>query len=363
MERAEPEEPAQQEPLPAPTIKRALRDDGSLDAETRGVLSDDLSIGLYEHMMIARMVDERLVTAQRDGKIAFHSSVQGDEAAVIGATAAIRDEDWLFFSSREAAAAHWRGMSLSTWAHHALATGVAAARGRNAPSAPACRNARVASVSALVGTQIPHAVGVSWAARLRGKDVAALVFFGDGATSSSDFHTGLNFAGVSRASLVAVCRNNGWAASTPAAKQTASEGFAVKALAYGLQGVRVDGSDVVAVLFAVREARERGSRGEGGTLIEAVTTPRWSSTSAAEPVRDPLALMRRHLELRRLWNAEREDQARESMKTDVDRAFAEAEVAVGPTAESLFDNVYAELPAHLREQRRELLRASEGARP
>jgi pyruvate dehydrogenase E1 component alpha subunit len=340
----------------------ALRGDGSLSPEARATLSDDLATALYEHMILARIVDERLVAAQRDGKIDAHSSSQGDEGVIIGAAAAMHDDDWLFFSSREVAAAHWRGMPLSTCAHHAFATRLAAGHGRNAPSPPAYPNARVASVTALVGTQIPHAVGVAWAARLRGKDVAALVFFGEGATSSSDFHTGLNFAGVSRAALVAVCRNNGWAASTPAAKQTASEGFAVKALAYGLQGVRVDGSDVVAVLGAVREARARGSRGDGGTLVEAVTTPRWTESPTAEPARDPLTRMRQHLEFRGIWNAQREDQVRASMVIDVDAAFAEAEAATGPSGESLFENVYAELPEHLREQRRDFLRGSRGAR-
>jgi pyruvate dehydrogenase E1 component alpha subunit len=343
--------------------KGALRDDGSLNAEAAATLSDDLATGLYEHMILARMVDERLVAAQRDGKIGAHSSVQGEEAVVIGAAAAMRDDDWLFLSSREVAAAHWRGMPLTTCAHHAFATKSAAGYGRSAPSPPAYRNARVASVTALVGTQIPHAVGVAWAARLRGKDVAALVFFGEGATSSSDFHTGLNFAGVSRAPLVAVCRNNGWAASTPAAKQTASQGFAVKALAYGLRGVRVDGGDVVAVLGAVREARARGSRGEGGTLVEAVTTPRWTETPMAGSARDPLTRMRRHLEFRGIWNTEREEQVRASMVIDVDAAFAEAEAAKGPSGESLFENVYAELPGHLLEQRRDFLRGSTGARP
>jgi 2-oxoisovalerate dehydrogenase E1 component alpha subunit len=335
---------------------QALCDDGSLGSQYAGAVSDDLAIGLYEHMVLARILDERLVAAQREGRMGHHASAQGEEAVVIGASAGMRDDDWVFLGSREVAAAHWRGMPLSTCAHHALATGRAPGHGRNAPGPPAHARGRVASVSPLAGTQIPHAVGVAWAARLRGDDVASLVFFGEGATSTSDFHAGLNFAGVTLASVVAVCCNNGWATSTPADKQTASDGFAIKAVAYGLRGVRVDGSDVVAVLCAVREARIRASEGEGGTLVEAVTSTRWRA-APAEPTGDPLTRMRRHLESRGLWSADREDRTRASVNEDIDAAFAEAQDTAGPTNESLFDHVYAELPWNLGEQRQELARS------
>ena len=241
----------------------ALRDDGSVDPAHAGVLSDELAIALYEHMVLARAVDEKLVALQREGVIASYSSAHGEEAAIVGAAAAMRDEDWIFPSSRELGAALWRGMPLSAVAHHAFGTARDPGRGRNAPDPPFWKAARVASVSPLVGTQIPHAVGVAWAASMRKVDVAALVFFGEGATSSPDFHTGLNFAGVTRAPVVALCRNNGWATSTPASKQTASAGFAVKAVAYGLRGVRVDGADVVPVLGAARDARARAAAGLG----------------------------------------------------------------------------------------------------
>jgi|HubBroStandDraft_1064217.scaffolds.fasta_scaffold01598_8 pyruvate dehydrogenase E1 component subunit alpha len=341
--------------------KGALRDDGSVDEVAAVGLSDELAVALYEHMVLARRVDERLVAAQRARKIAAHSSGQGDEAVAIGAVAGMRDDDWVFLSSREVAAANWRGMPLFVSAHHAFATGAVAGHGRNPSVPPAFRRARIASVSPLAGTQITHAVGVGWAARLRGADVAALVFFGDGATSRSDFHTGLNFAGVSRAPLVAICRNNGWATSTPVARQTTSQGFAVKALAYGLKGVQVDGSDVVAVLSAVREARARASRGEGGTLVEAVTTPRWTEANANDQAQDPLVRMRRHLEFRGVWTAERDAQNNASLTAEIDDAFAAAEGAAPPNDESLFDHVYAELPWHLQQQRRDLIRST-GAR-
>jgi 2-oxoisovalerate dehydrogenase E1 component alpha subunit len=324
----------------------ALRDDGSVDPAHAGVLSDELAIALYEHMVLARAVDERLVALQREGVLASHASAIGEEAAIVGAAAAMRDEDWIFPSSREFAAALWRGMPLTAYAHHAFGTARDPGRGRNAPDPPFWKAARVVSVSPLVGTQIPHAVGVAWAASMKKADVASLVFFGEGATSSGDFHTGLNFAGVTRAPVVALCRNNGWATSTPASKQTASPSFAVKAVAYGLRGVRVDGADVVAVLGAVRDARARAAAGLGGTLIEAVM-PRVEGPQRV----DPVARTRQHLEARGLWDAAREQRLTTEVHADVERAIAEARAAERPARASMFDDVYGELPWHLRGQR------------
>jgi len=320
----------------------ALRDDGSLDPAHAAALSDELAVALYEHMVLARVLDGQLIELQREGKIAQHSSAIGEEAAIVGAAAAIGDQDWIFPSSREFAAALWRGMPLGAYAHHAMGTALDAGRGRNAPDPPFWRAARVASVSPLVGTQIPHAVGLAWAARMRKEDVAALVFFGEGATSSGDFHTGLNFAGVTRAPVIALCRNNGWATGTPASRQTASAGFAIKAIAYGLRGVRVDGGDVVAVLSVVREARARAAAGEGGTLVEAIVT---------EAGVDPVLRLRRHLETRALWTIEREQRLQSEVRADVDRALAEAAAAGPPGIETMFDDVYAKRPWNLDRER------------
>jgi TPP-dependent pyruvate/acetoin dehydrogenase alpha subunit len=296
-------------------------------------LSDELAVALFEHMVLARAFDERLVDLQRQGVVSQHASALGEEATVVGAAAAMHDEDWVFPSSREFAAALWRGMPLTGYAHHALGSGGDVAHGRNAPDPPFWKAARFVSVSPLAGNHIPHAVGVAWAARTRGHPVAALLFFGEGATSSSEFHTGLNFAGVTAAPVVAVCRNNGRAASTPASRQTASAGFAVKSLAYGLRGVRVDGSDVVAVFAAVRDARARAVAGQGGTLVEAVIP----GIEAA----DPVVKLRQHLEARGLWDAERGQRLATEVHADVERAIAEAIAAGPPARETMLRDVFA----------------------
>jgi 2-oxoisovalerate dehydrogenase E1 component alpha subunit len=303
----------------------------------------DLLVALYEHMVLARALDDKFVALQREGVITQHASARGEEATIIGAVAAVSDDDWVFPSSREFAAALWRGMPLALYANHAFGNAGDAASGKGSPDAPFWKRAKVASVSPLVGTQIPHAVGLAWAARMCGDDVAVLVFFGEGATSTGDFHCGLNLAGVTRAPVVAVCRNNGWAMSTPASHQTASTGFAVKSVAYGLHGVQVDGADAVAVLNSVRAARERAVAGLGGTLVEAVI-------SGAD--RDPLPLMRQYLEAGGLWSFEREQHLWSEVRADVERVVTDAAATTRPVPDTLFDGVYAAPPWHLREQRR-----------
>jgi TPP-dependent pyruvate/acetoin dehydrogenase alpha subunit len=316
----------------------------SLASDTHaGALTDELAVALYEHMVLARAVDERLVALQREGVLPSHSSAVGEEAAIVGAAAAMHDDDWIFPSAREHAAALWRGMPLGAYAHHVFGTARDATLGHASADPPFWRAARVASCSPLVGTQIPHAVGVAWAARTRKADVAALVYFGDGATSSGDFHTGLNFAGVTRAPVIALCRNNGFAAGTPVARQSATAGLAVKAVAYGLHGVRVDGTDVVAVLEMVRAARARATAGGGGTLVEAVIP-------ATERV-DPVVRMRRHLESRALWDAAREQRLGAEVAADVERAIAEASTAAKPAHDTIFDGVLATGAPHARAPR------------
>jgi pyruvate dehydrogenase E1 component alpha subunit len=320
-----------------------LRDDGSIDPAHAPVLSEELAVALYEHMVLARTLDERVVALQREGAVTQHASALGEEATILGAAAAMSDEDWVFPSSREFAAALWRGMPLGAYAHHVFGTARDAGKGRCSPDPPFWKAAHVASSSRLVGTQIPHAVGVAWSARMRGEDVATLVFLGEGATSCADFHTGLNLAGVTRAPVVVVCRNNGSVDGMPASRQTASAGFAIKSLAYGLDGVQVDGADVVAVLSVVRKARVRAAAGLGGTLVEAVIP-------GIDRV-DPVSRLRAHLESGRLWNAERDQALRAEVLVDVERAIAEASAAEPPARASLFDDVYADLPWHLKEQR------------
>ncbi len=306
--------------------------DGTLDPMLAEALPDDLAMPLYEAMVLARSVDERLALAPCDDAALRPPSARGTEATVLGAAAAMQAEDWVFPAFYAFGAALWRGMPLSVLVRRALG-----AAGARTPDDLSWRPAHVVGASPLAGRHIAHAVGVAWAARLRKANAIALVYFDVRASSGGDFHAALNFAGVSRAPVVAVCT----ARASDVARQTASDGVAVKAVAYGLRGVRVDGSDAAAVLRAIREAREHVAADGEGTIVEAIFQ---------EGGADPIERLRRRLESRSLWSDEREERLSIDVRAKVDGAVAEAAPAA-PSGDGVFDHVYAELPWHLNEQR------------
>lgn len=350
-------------------IVRVLREDGTLDPEHDPGLPDAAVVELYRHMSATRIVDERLLTMQRQGRIGFHVGSLGEEACIVGAAWALRRQDWIFPCYREVGAALLRGFDLQTMADNVFGNANDVVRGRQMPDHYTGRGVCYASTSSPVGTQIPHAVGVAWAAKLRGDDRLALVFFGDGATSTNDFHAGMNFAAVFRIPVIFLCRNNGWAISTPLAHQTKTPSFAEKGDAYGVPGVRVDGNDVLAVVAVTREAVKRAVAGEGATLIEALTYRMGAHTSSDDPERyrtaaevrpwvqrDPLGRVRRYLAERGLWDEAQEAQHRSDTDQRFKLAVQRAERTPGPALETLHEDVYEKISWNLQEQRDELLR-------
>ncbi|OGL09708.1 MAG: hypothetical protein A3J45_00840, partial [Candidatus Rokubacteria bacterium RIFCSPHIGHO2_02_FULL_69_13] len=223
-----------------------------------------------------------------------------------------------------------------------------------------------------VATQVPHAVGLAYAAQYRGDDAVVMVFFGDGATSEGDFHEALNFAGVWHVPVVFVCQNNQWAISVPLKKQTHSRTLAQKALAYGFPGIQVDGNDVLAVYAASREAVERARGGGGPTLIECVTYRLGVHTTADDPTKyrseeevkaweqkDPLTRFSQYLQKKNLLEERLEEQIDAEIAAAVQRF--EATGAADPL--TMFDHVYAELPPDLQAEREELREQLEKSAP
>ena len=353
-------------------LHRLVAEDGRLVGPADAVgLSDAEVLALYRWMVLERALDERMVTLQRQGRIGFYIGSIGEEAAVFGATAAMESRDWLFPCYREHGAALLRGMPLATFLCDLLGNAGDLMKGRQMPCHEAWRPGRFASISSPISTQISHAVGAAWAARLKGDDMVSLVWFGEGGTSAADFHTGLNFAAVRRIPVVFLCRNNGWAISVPRERQTGSETIAQKAVAYGMRGERVDGNDLLAVHDAVHRARARASAGEGPTLIEAVTyrleghstsdDPRaYRPADLVEPwkLKDPILRMRRYLGRRGALDDAADAKLREEVRAEIQRAIADAEAfPPKPPVETLFENVYAEPLRQQREQLDELRQA------
>lgn len=349
-------------------VVRVMREDGSSSSEYDPQLSTEETVRLYRHLVLTRVVDERLVTLQRQGRIGFHIGSLGEEAAIIGSAYAMRTQDFIFPCYREFGAGLLRGFPLQRYVDNMFGNANDPVKGRQMPDHYTCRAANWGSVSSPIGTQITQAVGFAWAAKIQRKDLACLVYFGDGATSSAEFHNGMNFAGVFQTPVVFFCRNNGWAISVPVERQTASRTFADKGVAYGIPGVRVDGNDILAVIAVTRKAVQRAAAGHGPTLIEALTyrmgghstsddPTRYRPKSEVEPwaPRDPIARLKRHLVLNRAWDDSQEQALLAELEQTFKQAVATAESTPPPALESLFDDVYAKLPWHLVEQRRELI--------
>jgi pyruvate dehydrogenase E1 component alpha subunit/2-oxoisovalerate dehydrogenase E1 component alpha subunit len=345
-------------------LHRVLDEDGHLIAEPRRPISTPLALALYRHMRRIRRLDERMLALQRQGRIGFFGSCTGQEAAPVVGALVLEPEDWVFPGLRESALLLVRGLPLDVYLAQLFGNSLDLAKGRQMPSHHASRAHRHVSWSSCIGTQLPHAVGAALAARMRGEQVVILAFLGDGATSHPDFHAALNFAGVFRAGVVFVCQNNQYAISTTSARQTAAPTFAVKALAYGVAADRVDGNDAFAVYDALGSAADRARSGAGPTLVECVTYRIGAHSSSDDPglyraeqevetwrARDPILRLGRHLCRAGHAGEGLASEIDEQLDAEVDAALLRVEHAPLPPVSSLFDDVYATLPAHLREQR------------
>ncbi len=344
-------------------VERVLGEDGRADPKKDPGLEVALVRKIYEAMVRTRMIDERLFMLQRQGRVGFHIGCKGEEACIVASAAAMRDQDWIFPCYREMGALFWRGFPLERYLDNMYGNVNDPAKGRQMPDHITAKDFRYGSVSSPIGTQISQAVGFAWAGKIKREDMVVSVYFGEGATSSNDFHTGLNFAGVYKSPNVFLCRNNRWAISVPSEKQTASASFAGKAIAYGIKGVRCDGNDVLAVYRTVRAAVERAARGEGPTLIEMLTYRIDGHSTSDDPKAyrtpdeverwkgvDPLVRTRNHLEVLGAWDEKEETRLRSRVEAEIKAAIEAAEQKDPPPVETMFDDVYRERPWHLEEQ-------------
>jgi 2-oxoisovalerate dehydrogenase E1 component len=317
---------------------------------------------MYRLMVLSREFDRRMVALQRQGRVGTYAMLEGQEAVQIGSALALGDQDFVFPSYREhgvqlargvpvdVVMAYWRGLPNKDWDVMRFRMGI---------------------VTVPIASQLPHAVGFSYVSKLRGEDTVTAVYFGDGATSEADFHSGMNFAGVWRTPTVFICANNLYAISVPYEKQTASPTIAQKAEAYGFAGIRVDGMDVVAMYEATREAIERARAGLGPTLIEALTyrfgphataddARRYRSAEEEESwrPRDPLLRMRRFLEQRGQWDEQAEEKVAMEVADQVEAAITDIETRLLPTRDDAIRHAFFRIPAHVVDQLHAMQRAN-----
>ena len=332
---------------------QVLDPEGRLVGDDPG-LDDKELLELYRMMVLSRQFDRKALSLQRQGRLGTYPMLEGHEAAQIGSAYALGPQDWVYPSYREhgvqlargmpveVVLSYWRGLPNRDWDVHRY---------------------RMNITTVPISSQIPHAVGHAYAARLAGEDIVTATYFGDGATSANDFHSGMNFAGVWNTPTVFICANNLWAISVPVHMQTAAQALADKAIGYGMPGRRVDGMDVLAMYTATREAVDRARNGGGPTFIEAMTY-RFGAHATADDARlyrsaeeeehwrekDPIERLRRFLDDQGKWSSDIDDQIDAEVTNQVDEAIETIESWDLPDRHDSVRQAYARIPKDLVQQ-------------
>lgn len=319
-------------------------------------LSDEQALEMYRTMLLARKFDERGIVLQRSGKITFHISGIGQETAQVAAAYALdRERDYFLPYYRDYGFVLSVGLTVKDLllASFAKAEDISSG-GRQMPAHFGAKRHRIVTGSSPVTTQVPHAVGIALAAKMRKQDIVSFVTFGEGSSNQGDFHEGCNFAGVHKLPVIIMCENNQYAISIPFSKQSAGR-IADRALGYGFPGYRVDGTDPLEVYRVVKEARERAVAGEGPTLIEAFMyrlTPHSTSDNdmlyrskeevEAHRHKDGLPRYKQYLIDCGIWSEEQDAELHRQLQQHINEATKYAEEAPYPLPEETYTHVFAE---------------------
>ena len=330
-------------------------------------LSKEEALKIFNTMHYIRVLDERMVGAQRQGRISFYLASTGEEAASVASAAALSDDDMIMSQYREQGALAYRGYTTEQFMNQMFSNKDDPNKGRQMPIHYGDKPLNFMTISSPLGTQIPQASGYAYGQKMSGKDVVTICYFGEGAASEGDFHAGLNMAAVLNCPVIFFCRNNGYAISTPAEEQFAGDGIASRGLGYGIKTIRVDGNDVLAIYAATKEARRIAIEEKCPVLIEAMTYRLAAHSASDDPTgyrsreeedkwraKDPIARMAKWLESKG-WFDEAENQKRvDKARQDVLAAMKSCEKTDVCAIEDIVEDVYDTAPWHLKEQLSEL---------
>ncbi len=342
-----------------------LNEDGSCSKEYLDLIPDEDLVRILKTMILNRVFETRMMTLQRQGRLGFMLMSTGEEAITIGSSYCLKQDDPLFLSYRELGSLLWRGVPPEDIMNQLLGNVRDHNKGRQMPVHYCYREYHIPSVSAPVGTQLPHACGYAYASKYLKTGQVSLAFLGEGAASANDFHSAMNFASVFQAPVVYVIRNNGYAISTPESVQTAAESLAIRAEGYGMPGIQIDGTDILLVVKTIREAVHRAREGRGPTLIEALTYRIGAHSSSDDPSRyrpqkevdqwkafDDIERTIRHSTWRGIWSHSMTKETQAKAEEQVTRCIKECETYPPPPLDSLFEDVYEKIPNHLHEQKK-----------
>lgn len=330
-------------------------------------LCKEEALKIFNTMHYIRVLDERMVGAQRQGRISFYLASTGEEAASVASAAALSEDDMIMSQYREQGALAYRGYTTEQFMNQMFSNKDDPNKGRQMPIHYGDKPLNFMTISSPLGTQIPQASGYAYGQKMSGKDVVTICYFGEGAASEGDFHAGLNMAAVLNCPVIFFCRNNGYAISTPAEEQFAGDGIASRGLGYGIKTIRVDGNDVLAIYAATKEARRIAIEEKCPVLIEAMTYRLAAHSTSDDPTgyrsreeenkwraKDPIARMAKWLDSKG-WFDEAENQKRvDKARQDVLAAMKSCEKTDVCAIEDIVEDVYDTAPWHLKEQLSEL---------
>lgn len=350
-----------------PTLS-LLKADGSLHSGAKAPkLDKDAALHIYDTMLFIRVLDERMVAAQRQGRLSFYMTCTGEEAAVIGSAAAFEDKDMIMGQYREHGALRLRGFTTEQFMNQMLSTSKDLGKGRQMPIHYGSKALNYLTISSPLATQIPQASGYAYAQKLEGNKACTLVYFGEGAASEGDFHAGMNMAAVLKCPTVFFCRNNGYAISTPSEEQYAGDGIASRGVGYGMQTIRVDGNDVLAVYAACVEARKIAVEKNEPVLVEAMSYRLGAHSTSDDPsgyrsrdeedkwrAFDPVLRMKNWLIAKKWWSEAEEKTALDNYRKEVLDTLKATEKVAPPALADLITDVYDTPPKHLQQQLLEL---------
>lgn len=326
-----------------------------------------LALKAYRALAFHRVLDERMVAAQRQGRISFYMAALGEEATTVGGAAALEPQDMIMAQYREQGALIYRGFSLENIMNQLFSNEHDLGKGRQMPIHYGSNELNYMTISSPLGTQIPQATGYAYGQKLQGKDAVTICYFGEGAASEGDFHAGLNMAAVHNAPVIFFCRNNGYAISTPADEQYVGNGIASRGVGYGIKTIRIDGNDILAVMKAVQLAREYALEQQKPVIIEAMSYRLGAHSTSDDPsgyrtkeeeakwqAHDPILRMKHYLVKQDWWDEQQDKELFEQLREQILAAVKVAEKIDKPPVEDLVTDVYDQVPAHLEKQLTEL---------
>lgn len=363
---------------------KLIRDDHGSDTLVIEIISDqEKCLKIYRSMLTMHHMDHILYNYQRQGRISFYMTGFGEEASVIASAAALQDQDSIFAQYRELGALVYRGFTLTSIMNQLLGNMHDPGKGRQMPIHYGSKDLNYFTISSPLATQIPQASGAAYAIKSHneqclksgtGNPCVIACYFGEGAASEGDFHAGLNFASTLNCPVIFICRNNGYAISTPIRDQYVGDGIASRGPGYGIHHTyRVDGNDVFAVYNAVKRGRQYAINNNVPVLIEAMTyrvghhstSDDSSAYRKTEEVNtwiekgDPIDRFRKFIQRNGWWDESKESAFTKDIQSQIKEAFHTASKIKKPHLEELFNDVYDELPWHLNEQKQELFRLLE----